>query len=412
MEVGDRIEVIRNGKKYEGTLMPRISGNEDIIIIKLDNGYNVGIKPDKIKLVSKRVLKKRKKVKRVKKDPNKPTIVILGMGGTIASKIDYVTGAVTPLFSPEDIVENVPELKEISNIEGREIDRKLSENVDFDDYEKLVKEIKKEMKRKVKGIIITHGTDTLHYTASALSFAIENPPLPIILVGSQRSSDRASSDGPMNLICAAQFITKTDFKGVAISMHASESDDYCHILPPCKTRKMHSSKRDAFKTVNSKPIAKVYPDGRVEFIDKPKESNIPTTTIKGKFERKVALLKVYPNMDPKIVDFFTKNKYKGIVLEGTGMGHAPIKILEPLKKFLKNGIVVMTTQCLNGRVNMNVYSTGRLLQDIGVVSGEDMLPEVAYIKLSWLLANYKSRKKVEELLKKNLRGEINERSEI
>ena len=293
IEVGDRIEVIRNGKKYEGTLMPRISGNEDIIIIKLDNGYNVGIKPDKIKLVSKRVLKKRKKVKRVKKDPNKPTIVILGMGGTIASKIDYVTGAVTPLFSPEDIVENVPELKEISNIEGREIDRKLSENVDFDDYEKLVKEIKKEMKRKVKGIIITHGTDTLHYTASALSFAIENPPLPIILVGSQRSSDRASSDGPMNLICAAQFITKTDFKGVAISMHASESDDYCHILPPCKTRKMHSSKRDAFKTVNSKPIAKVYPDGRVEFIDKPKESNIPTTTIKGKFERKVALLKVY-----------------------------------------------------------------------------------------------------------------------
>lgn len=408
IKIGDKIRIKKDEKAYEGILMPRVMGDKDTIIIKLDNGYNVGFKPKEVELISKAKKQKKETKKILKKDPKKPNITIISMGGTIASKIDYKTGAVTPLFSAEDLIDNIPELGEIANVDGKVVAQKLSENLNFQDYKKLINEIKKEF-GKTDGVIITHGTDTLHYTAAALSFAIENSPVPIILVGSQRSSDRASSDGPMNLICAAHFITKTEFSGVAISMHATESDDFCFIFPACKTRKMHTSRRDAFKTVNSKPWAMVYPDGKIKFIRKI-DKNKGKTKIRNKFEEKVALIKTYPNMDTNIINFLTKNKYKGLVLEGTGLGHAPLKIIKSLEKFLKKGIVVMTSQCLNGRVNMNVYSAGRELQEIGVIPGEDMLPEVAYIKLSWLLGNYKNKDEIKELLRKNLRGEINERS--
>ena len=309
------------------------------------------------------------------------------------------------------MIKAIPELGEIANIDGRQITSVLSEDMTFDLYEKLITEIKKELKKDINGIIITHGTDTLHFTAAALSFAIENSPIPIILVGSQRSSDRASSDGPMNLLCAVHFISKTKYSDIGICMHGTESDNFCLIYPPCKTRKMHTSRRDAFKTVNSEPIAFVYTNGDVKFIQKYGDRE-GKPKIKNKFEHKVALIKTYPDMDSKIIDVLTKNKYKGIVLEGTGLGHAPLKLRESLKEFLKKGIIVMTSQCLNGRVNMNIYSSGRELQEIGVISGKDMLPEVAFIKLSWLLANYKKREEIEKLIGINLRGEINERSQF
>ena len=310
IEIGDRIKVEKNGKFYEGILMPRVMGDKDTVIIKLDNGYNIGLKSKKIELVSKAKKEKKRSKRKLEKDPKKPNITILCMGGTIASRIDYRTGAVTPLSSAEDLIESIPELKEIANIEGREVELKLSENLDFKDYKKLVREIEKEFKKDVDGIIITHGTDTLHYTATALSFAIKNPPVPIILVGSQRSSDRASSDGPMNLICAARFITKTKFRDIGICMHATESDNFCLIYPACKTRKMHTSRRDAFKTVNSRPWALIFPEGEIRFL-REKRENDEKTVIKNKFEEKVALIKTYPNMDPKIIDFLTKNKSNG-----------------------------------------------------------------------------------------------------
>ncbi|MCD6477791.1 MAG: Glu-tRNA(Gln) amidotransferase subunit GatD [Candidatus Aenigmarchaeota archaeon] len=418
VERGDRIRIKKGSKIYEGILMPRIQlGDRDSLVIKLENGYNIGLRYSdnvEIELISKHKKVGKKELKPIKYDKNKPRISILSMGGTIASRVDYRTGGVVPRFTAEELIEDVPELREIANIYGRQVESILSENMEFKDYKKLIREVKKEIENGVDGIIITHGTDTLHYTAAALSFALENLPIPVILVGAQRSSDRASSDGPMNLICATQFIAKSDFGEIGVCMHATESDDYCFIHPACKIRKMHTSRRDAFRTINSKPWAKVYPDGRIEFLkeDYVRRDAKRKLVVKDKFEEKTALVKVHPSISPKIIDVLVKEKYRGLVIEGTGLGHAPSGIKDSLKRFLKSGIVVMTSQCLDGRINMNVYSTGRELQEIGVIPGEDMLPEVAYIKLSWLLGNYKDKREIKRLIKTNLRGEISERSEF
>ncbi len=418
IEVGDEIEVVKKDKSYSGILMPRIDmGDRSSIVLKLKNGYNIGLKYSKdveIKLLSKLKKKSKDTKKTIIHDKKKPIISILSMGGTIASKVDYKTGGVIPSFTAEDLVESIPELAEIANIHGRQIENILSGNMKFSDYKKLINEIKKELKKNCEGIIITHGTDTMHYTSSALAFALEDLPVPVILVGSQRSSDRASSDGPLNLICAAQFIVNSDFGEVGLCMHATESDDFCLIYPACKTRKMHTSCRDAFRSVNTEPWGLVSPDGKIKFFKKDykRMDKKRKIKIKNKFCEDVAILKVHPNMSPNIFDFLTKSGCKGLVLEGTGLGHAPYYVRDSIRKFIKKGIVVMTSQCLNGRINMNVYSYGRRLEEMGVLNGNDMLPETAFIKLSWLLGNCDDRDEVEKLMLKNLRGEINERSEF
>lgn len=417
IKIGDTIELKKNEKTYTGILMPRIDmGDRDALVLKLKNGYNVGLRylsGMELRLVSRSIRKEERKSEPLVHDQSKPKILILSMGGTIASKVDYKTGGVIPRFTAEELIEDVPELSGIANIHGRQIDSVFSENMSFSHYKKLIKEIENNLEG-CDGIIITHGTDTMHYTASALSLALEELPVPVILVGSQRSSDRASSDGPFNLICAAQFIANSDFGEVAVCMHATESDDFCSIHPACKVRKMHTSRRDAFKTVNSMPWALVSPGGKIRFFRenytrKDKKRKFKT---KPNFESKVALLKSYPNIDPGIIDFLTKKGYKGLVLEGTGLGHVPEGLYKALKGFLKKGIVIMTSQCLNGRINMKVYSTGRELEELGVISGEDMLPETAYIKLAWVLGNFKDKDKIKEKIRENLRGEVNDRSEL
>ncbi len=416
ISVGDIIEVKKEEKRFRGILMPRIDmGDRNALVIKLDNGYNVGLRFSNsidVNLISKGLKKTKKEPKLLEHDINKPKISILSMGGTIASRVDYKTGGVIPHFTAEDLIESIPELAELTNVYGRQIENIFSENMKFSDYKKLITEIQKEVKKGCDGIIVTHGTDTLHYTASTLAFALEELSIPVILVGSQRSSDRASSDGPFNLICAVQFIANSDFGEVGICMHATESDDFCFVYPACKTRKMHTSRRDAFKAVNSRPWALVSTKGDIRFFkdDYKKRDKKRKMKVKSNFEQKVALLKSFPDMDSKMVDFFTKNGYKGLVLEGTGLGHVPKDLNKSLKNFLKKGIVVMTSQCINGRINMNVYSTGRELEELGVIQGEDILPETAYIKLAWLLGNYKDKEEIKKLLRKNIRGEIIDRS--
>ncbi len=418
IEIGDSVEVKKEDNVYSGTLMPRIDmGDRNALVIKLDNGYNVGMAYSKevgVTLVSKGMKEPKKPFKPQVHDKSKPKISILSMGGTIASRVDYKTGGVIPSFTAEDLVDSVPELAEMANIHGRQVENILSENMKFSDYKKLAKEIQKEVESGCDGILVTHGTDTLHYTACALAFALEELPVPVVLVGSQRSSDRASSDGPFNLICAVRFLTETDFGEVGLCMHATESDDFCLVYPACKARKMHTSRRDAFKSVNSTPWALVSPEGNIRFFreDYRKRDASRKLNVKSNFEDNVALLKAYPDMEAKIMNFFVKEGYKGLVLEGTGLGHVPKELYKGIQAFLKKGIVVMTSQCLNGRINMNVYSTGRELEEMGVIPGEDMTAETAYIKLAWLLGNYKKREEAERLLRENLRGEINDRSEF
>lgn len=351
------------------------------------------------------------------------TISILHTGGTISSFVD-TRGGVSAQYSDKEILKLYPEIKSLAKIKSRLVANMLSENMNFSHYNLLAKEIKKEVNSKVDGIIITHGTDTLHYTSAALSFILESLPIPIILVGAQRSSDRGGSDASLNLVSAINFINKTDFAGVAICMHSSMEDTHCSIFPGLKVRKLHTSRRDAFKPVNSKPYALVYHDKGFDWIRKDHkkiDKKLKLTLKLFNPKIKVGILKSHPNMLSDEIKFYSK--FDGLILEGTGMGHFPIeeidkdtkensKILTELKKLAAKMPVVMTSQCIFGRINMNVYNPGRKLQEMGILGNlNDMTAETAFIKLSWLLSNY-SKKEAKTLISENLRGEISDRTNV
>ncbi len=427
----DEIKVFTRNEEFVGTILPSNTGS---LVIKMKSGYNIGIKTERIVKIEKlfgnlpfseKGREEPKEEKKIMKVEGLPLISILNTGGTIASRIDYRTGAVSPALEQEKLITNIPELMETANIQTKNISEIFSEDMRFENYKKIAEEIQKEIQEnKPKGIIIGHGTDTMHYTAAALSFMLENLNIPVILVGSQRSSDRGSSDAAMNLICATEFIAKTDFVGIGLCMHESSADNNCVILSGTKSRKMHSSRRDAFKPVNDIPIARInFESRKTEYLKEnyPRKEEGKNLILKNEIEEKVGLLKVHPNLMPEEIEFYEKNDFKGIVIEGTGLGHAPIgskgkteknkENLEAIKKLSEKAVVVMTSQAFFGRINLNVYSTGKDLLNAGVIPAEDMTPETAFIKLAWLLGNY-SKEETKNLIGKNLRGEITERSDI
>jgi glutamyl-tRNA(Gln) amidotransferase subunit D len=414
---GDRVKITTKKEEVEGVLMP--SSEEEVVMIKINTGYNIGLKKKDVKSIKILQEATTEKPTKIHQKINKtlPTIAILHTGGTIASKVDYRTGGVVSDFTPEQLISLFPELKSIANITSELVSQMWSDDLRFGNISMIAKSIEKNAK-KVKGIIIGMGTDNLTVAAAALSFMVENSSIPIILVGAQRSSDRGSSDAGMNLICAAEFISKTDFAGVAICMHGRSDDDVCYISPATKTYKLHSSRRDAFKSINDGPIAEIkYQDKKITYLQKG-YSKSSTMVIKPKMEGRVGLLKIHVNMVPEQFQFF--KGYKGLIIEGTGLGHTPGQVTNPeteihrkiypaIKEVIDSGcVVVMTTQCIFGGVNMNVYDKGRDLLKLGVIAGKDMLANTALVKLSWLLANY-SKKDAERLVAKNLRGEINGR---
>lgn len=416
---GDKIQITTKQETITGILMP--IHDSETILLKLESGYNAGFnKKDitKITILEKASEEHPHSKNPLPKNPSLPTISILHTGGTIASKVDYRTGGVVASFSPEDLLNLFPELNSIANIQSELISKMWSDDLRFKHFAVIAEKIEAQIKKGVKGIIIGIGTDNLAVASAALSFIIEQTPVPIILVGSQRSSDRGSSDAALNLINAAYLITNSDFADVAICMHASENDTDCYLLPATKTYKLHSSRRDAFQAVNTNIIAKInYQTKSIQFLNKEykKRSSIKPL-IKPKMEDKVGLLKIHVNMFPEQFSFF--EGYKGLIIEGTGLGHTPGQVPNPeceihkkiypaIKKLTQSGcIVIMTTQCIFGSVNMNVYDKGRDLLNLGVISGEDMLANTALVKLSWLLGNYKPEE-AKKLISQNLRGEIN-----
>jgi glutamyl-tRNA(Gln) amidotransferase subunit D len=296
-----------------------------------------------------------------------------------------------------------------------------SEDMRFEHYRIMASEVAKCVAKGYSGVIITHGTDTMSFSAAALAFILEGLPIPVILVGSQRSSDRGSTDSAMNLICAVLFMAKTDFAGVAICMHETMADETCLILPACKTRKMHTSRRDAFKPINAKPIARVNcSQSKIEFItlDYSKKSHLVKLNLKDKFEEKVGILKAHPNMMPQ--EFLSFKGYKGLVIEAYALGQLPIDApneaskpnlenAKALKELIDSGCtVIIATQCIFGRVHPHVYSKAIEIQNMGGIYAEDMLAETAFIKLAWLLGNY-PKAEIAKLFTQNLRGELNPR---
>ncbi|MGB7531521.1 MAG: Glu-tRNA(Gln) amidotransferase subunit GatD [Halobacteriota archaeon] len=417
---GDRIRIKKKKSDsgvvvYEGVVMPTATRN---VVIKLDSGYNIGIRQEntEIEVIERGGrLKTEKEAKEgaVKGEETRkrevkeglPALSILSTGGTIASKVDYRTGAVSPQFSTEDILEAIPELGQIANIKGKVIYSILSENMRAEYWRKLAAEVYNEIKNGAEGIIVTHGTDTMGYTAAALSFMVQTP-VPVVLVGSQRSSDRPSSDAAMNTICAAK-VACSDLAEVVVVMHGSTSDNFCLIHRGTKVRKMHTSARDAFQSINDTPIGKVIYDAtdinkiRFEFFSAYTKRGENELELSDKLEDKCCLIKFYPGADPAILDFFIAQQgYKGIVLEGTGLGHVSAEWIPSVARAIKQGIpVVMTSQCLYGTICDRVYDTGRDLLRAGIIEGEDMLPETALVKLMWVLGQTSDMEEVRRLMR-------------
>jgi len=408
IEDGDRIRIEKDDRSYEGILMPhhRFSG-ENIITLKLDNGYNIGVEADddlEVELIEKKRERPERREKKVEIDEDKPKISILGTGGTIASYVEYRTGAVHPAQDADDVLYSNPEIAERCNPEVDIVFSKLSENLQPEDWVTIADRVVDELKGDSEGVVISHGTDTMGYTAAALSFLLEGLSSPVVLVGSQRSSDRPSSDAHLNLLGAIE-VAKSENPGVFVVMHDSISDERCAIHKGTKVRKMHTSRRDAFESVNENPVGRVDPTtGEVEFEEEFKSAEKDLVR-RGDIIDDVPLLYANPGMCKE--DISRAGEKKGIVIAGTGLGHIRTDLVKEIKDIIVGGTpVIMTSQCLFGTVNMNVYSAGRELLEAGLISGKDMLPETAMVKLMWALS---LEEDTEEIIKRNIAGEITDR---
>ncbi len=422
--VGDRISVTKEGKISEGILMPRIElGDPNCLIIKLDNGYNVGIdltsaKVEKLKSADRNDSKIEKTSGR--SDPKKSTISILGCGGTIASRVEYKTGAVFPAFDQSDILKIFPSLEEFVNIKPRKLFDLLSEDMHVDHWNIIAKEVAEEIRLGSQGVVLMHGTDTMHYTSAALSFMLQNLPVPVVLVGAQRSSDRGSSDNFQNLVCAAR-TALTDIAEVSICMHATTNDDYCFVHQGTKVRKMHTSRRDAFRSINVLPFAKIWQDGKMEYLRKDyNKRGQEKLKLDTKMNSNVGLIQIHPGIKPEFISSLSK-LFDGVVIATTGLGNVPANpfgdkfaksVIPAVKSLVDSGIPVVTApQTIYGRIQSNVYTAGRMLEETGAIGNYcDWTPETALVKLMWVLGHTKDMQEVKKMMLTNIAGEITERS--
>ena len=416
--VGDLVQVRVRNNAYKGTLLPRYEYADDHhIAIKLANGYNIGISTNNI--VSVKRIRSGKAPRLVQTplssiDNKLPRIAVISTGGTIASRIDYRTGGVVPAVSAADLHSLMPELNNEVRVESEEILNISSENVRPKHWTLMAQTVEKQVATGMNGVVITHGTDTMGYSAAALSFALLGVPIPVIFVGSQRSSDRPSSDANLNLVGAARVASQASFSGVYVAMHIGLGDDLLAVHLGTRTRKNHTSRRDAFQSVNSE-IAATVKDKLIEEnkLRLPRRGSASDFQARSKFDDRVALVKYYPALDPDLFEFLIQRRIKGIIIEGTGLGHISADLHKAIKTAIDSGIVVgMTSQCLWGRVRMTVYDTGRDLLKIGVIPLEDMLAETALVKMMWVLGNYKRPEEIVSTLVDNLAGEITLRSPL
>ena len=410
ISVGDSVKILAD-LTYLGIIMPRYEHSDDRhLVLKLKSGYNIGLEIEKIKKIEiiSSPEKNIEKVESVEKNPSLPKILLLSTGGTIASKVDYRTGAVTPVLSAEELNSSVPELSKIANIDAEVLFSEYSENIMPEHWIKIAEKLKDHSASDYSGIIIAHGTDTMHYTSSFLSFALAGFPIPIALVGSQRSSDRASSDAALNLIGAIKFLIGCKTNGVYIVMHQDENDETvaCHL--GTRVRKNHTSKRGAFQTIGDDPAFIVVND-QVQRNTKYDFFKVKEFQPRIKINTKVALVKYHPGYDPSLLEKIIEMNYSGIIFEGTGLGHIGKTMYENVKKANEKGIFLgMTSQCIDGRVRMTVYESGRDLLNLGIVSLENMIPEVALVKAMWALGNSNTLEDMKQIMLQNIASEISD----
>jgi glutamyl-tRNA(Gln) amidotransferase subunit D len=409
------------GSVFRGVVLPRNETCDDLhVVIKLFTGYNVGVAAARI--VRARETGYRKAVYKIPEkefphDPRKKNVTLLGTGGTIASRLDYRTGAVIPAFTPGELYGAVPELADIANLRTDKLFGVFSENMGPAQYTVLARAIGEEIAKGVAGIVIGHGTDTMHHTGAILSFMVQNSPVPIVLVGSQRSSDRPSSDAALNLMNAVRTAAECDIAEVMLCMFGPTSDRYDLLHRGTRCRKMHSSYRSTFRSIGATPLATVrtQPDEQGQYFtylteDILRRDMTRVPTIIPTFEEKVTIQYYYPNFQPDIIDALVACGYRGLVIAGTGLGHVNKPLYPALRRAVERGTtVVMTVQTLWGYAQMYVYDTGRDLLELGVIPLDNMLPETAYMKLCWVLGQTEDPAKIRELMLRSVNHEITPR---
>ena len=419
--IGDYVEVfLINGLKYKGIVMPKHEFSKpEILVLKLDNGYNIGIDIDKVLDVKKAEPPKVSRGIAIEEKTEKlkdlPKVLVMGVGGTILSKVDYTTGAVRSAVSTEELLSILPEVNQIADVDTKIIMNKYSEHLIPTDWAIISKEIYSALaSKKYDGIVVLHGTDTLGYTAAAVSFAIQQLPEPVVFVGSQRSSDRPSSDAALNLISAIRVAGYSDIAEVVVAMHKNTSDDYIAIHQGVRVRKNHTSRRDAFQSIDVYPFMLIDRDGKIKVIRSGYRRRDPerSPVLYPKFSDDAALIKFYPGFNKNILLSLLHDGVKAVVIEGTGLGHIGESLFDTISLLIENGVhIYMTSQCIWGRVNMNVYDTGRFLRKLGVIPLENMISETAYVKACWALGNFDIRE-LDILMTTNLVGEASPRSPI
>ncbi len=414
-QVWNDVEITTSHGKYTGIILPRSETADPLhIVIKLRSGYNVGIAAASIEGITTTGRKEahyKIPEKEFPFDPRKPRVKLFGTGGTIASRLDYRTGAVIPAFSPGELYGSVPELADICNLETEKLYGVFSENMGPEQWRGTAEAIGREVQKGVQGIVIGHGTDTMHHTAAILSFMVQNSPVPIVMVGSQRSSDRPSSDAALNLMHSVKAAAESDIAEVMVCMFGPTSDMYGLLHRGTRVRKMHSSYRSTFRTIGDIPLAMVSRETitplRQDYRHRRSDKDVVVNTA---FEEKVAIVYYYPNMRPDIIDSLIDNGYRGIVIAGTGLGHVNKPLYPALKRAKEKNIAVyMTVQTLWGYVQMYVYDTGRDMMELGVVPTANMLPEVAYMKLGWALGQTSDPAEVNRIILTPVNGEITDR---
>lgn len=412
--IGDVLEVQTPWGSVSGTVVPRyLYGDGEHIVLKLKSGYNVGLSLKGLK--DARVTSKGEKPLFSPPAPPKaakglPKVLVLGTGGTIASRIDYRTGAVRPAVTAAELHSLVPELSEIARVQPEIMFDVFSENMTPAHWGKLARRAAKAVVEGFDGVVIAHGTDTLGYTSAALSFALAGIPIPVVLVGSQRSSDRPSSDAPLNLLAAVAVAARGSFSGVYLAMHLGESDDKVAFHRGTRVRKNHTSRRDAFESVGV-PLAAVYGSTGLEYVSEGLPPRGGSFRPRPRFDGRAALLKFYPSMPPSSIRAARKAGAKAIVVEGTGLGHVSREVARELGLFVRSGgLACMTSQCIEGRVDLSVYDTGRDLLHVGVLPLDDMLSETALVKAMWVLGDGASGAKAREMMSTVVAGETTART--
>ncbi|MEF8852067.1 MAG: Glu-tRNA(Gln) amidotransferase subunit GatD [Haloarculaceae archaeon] len=414
MNAGDRVRVERDGQTYEGVLLP--STTEDHLVVKLEGGYNVGVDRDgaDVEVLAADTYDIEdaqfdEGESSIEFDDDLPTVSLISTGGTIASTVDYRTGAVTPRADAEDILRAVPDLAGLANYRGRVVTNILSENMTPDVWRDLARAVADEVEAGVDGVVVMHGTDTMQFSASALAFMLETP-VPVVFTGSQRSADRPSSDNVVNAVCAVE-AAKSDCAEVMVCMHADESDDRCALHRGTRVRKNHTSRRDAFETVGARPLGVADYDTDAENVEvsyrgEYRERDAVDLAVAADLDTDVDLLKFAPGADEALLD--TLEGKSGVVVEGTGLGHVNTDWIPRIEGLVDDGTtVVMTSQCIEGRVCDRVYDTGRDLLEAGVVEAGDTLPGTAMVKLMWVLTNHDHPRAA---MGESLAGELTERS--